>query len=212
MSGTLKSLLWFVLFLGGVVGLARAVAIRWWQVPTDDPDLAVSIAPTLNAGDWVLLWRFTTPGVGDLVLCPDPSSPGDIVIGRIAAQGGDTVRIQGGDVIINRRRLGTETSCDPSKVKVVAPGSSTPIELGCQIEILGGGTHMRLSTPRKDTDFSAEVPLGEVFLLSDDRHLPFDSRDYGTLPASNCKEQFFFRLMGDEGFWGDEGHRLTFIN
>ena len=76
-----------------------------------------------------------------------------------------------------------------------------------------GHTHMRgslsqdLPAPRTD---SVEVPAGDVYLLSDNRMLPYDSRDYGTVERSNCTEAIIFRLVGAEGY-SDSESRFTFI-
>ena len=69
MVGFTKFLAWVALFAGILIGLLRVVAIRWVQVPLDDPELSSSLAPTLAAGDWIILWRLTRPGFGDLVQC-----------------------------------------------------------------------------------------------------------------------------------------------
>src|SRR5262245_34209150 len=105
MRGVLKALIWIMVGLALVVGLARVVAIRWWRVPSDDPELAASIEPTLHGGDLVILWRLTEPDVGDLVLCPEPERAdgegGRIVIGRIIAETGDQVEVKDGAIFIN---------------------------------------------------------------------------------------------------------------
>ena len=55
-----------------------------------------------------------------------------------------------------------------------------------------------------------EVPPGNVFLLSDNRLFPYDSRDYGSVPLDSCKETVFFRLVGIKGYLDGET-RFTFI-
>ena len=69
---------------------------------------------------------------------------------------------------------------------------------------------MRLNTTKKST-FSSQVPDDHIFLVSDDRHLPFDSRNYGTLEREACKETVMFRVVGQGGF-GDVERRFTFID
>ena len=64
--------MWAVISIVAVVVLFRLTALRWWKVPADDPYLVASVAPTLRAGDWVLLWRLTPPSPGSLTLCPEP--------------------------------------------------------------------------------------------------------------------------------------------
>ena len=82
MRAFVRALLWIAGTLAVLIGLARAVAIRWWHIPADDVYLSSSLAPTLEGGDTIVLWRLTQPDLGDLVLCPEPGHPERIVIGR----------------------------------------------------------------------------------------------------------------------------------
>jgi signal peptidase I len=202
-----KSLLWVAAILGILVGTLRLVALRWVQVPLDDDELAASIAPTLHAGDWIIVWRLTEPSFGDLVMCPDPQNPGYVVIGRVAAEGGDSIRLAGSDIYVNRKKMATESACKTTKLE--DPASGATVELGCSMEVMGAATHMRLNTG-KAMAVSTEVPPGRVFLLSDNRDLPFDSRHYGTVESDSCKETVVFRIVGKDGF-KDVENRLTYI-
>ena len=50
----------------------------------------------------------------------------------------------------------------------------------------------------------------EVFLVSDNRRFPYDSRRFGSLDAESCKESIFFRLVSKNGFL-DVKPRFTYI-
>ena len=185
--------------------------LRWWQIPHDDVILETSVAPTLQGGDWVLLWRLTEPGLGSLVLCPDPEDPGNVVIGRIAAEEDDTITIDGHSVRINHQLIRTESACD--SVYVEDPNTHNQVELHCDVEALGGTTHMRATAVLPRTvhrEFKSTVGPARVFLLSDNRVYPFDSRHYGNVLRDTCKESIFFRLWGSDGF-GNEQRRFTYI-
>lgn len=208
----LRGLLW-VLVLGGLlVGLLRAVAIRWWQVPIDDPYLEASIAPTLRGGDWLILWRFSPPRLGDLVMCPEPAAPERIVIGRIAGVDGDTVEVNGSTLRINGRRVGTEGSCRDDTFSIQDPKTGEKVTQHCDMEVLGGGRHLRgnaAETPTETTS-KARVDDDELFLLSDNRAFPYDSREFGPVESVTCKETVVFRLISARGY-GDVESRFTFI-
>ncbi len=204
----LKTVLWVVGILAVVLGGLRLTALRWWQVPSDDDELAASIAPTLHPGDWVILWRLTPLSFGDLVVCPDPDNEGYNVIGRVGGEGGDSLRLTGGDIYVNRKKMATESACNPPRVKIEDPAGGS-VELPCSIEAMGGIKHMRLGS-KKSAEFSTEVPAGSVFLVSDNRNMPFDSRNYGTLQRDACKETVVFRIIGAGGF-GDVESRFMFI-
>jgi len=219
MRGVLKALIWIAVGLALVVGVARVVAIRWWRVPSDDPELEASIAPTLRGGDLVILWRLTEPDVGDLVLCPEPERAdgegGRIVIGRIIAESGDQVEVKDGAIFINDKPLLTESSCPESTFTVVNPRTDLEIEQPCAIERLGATLHKvgrraaGVGSPRDQA--AVEVNRGEVWIASDNRQLPFDSRDYGSATRAECSETVIFRLVSEQGYF-DVASRLSVID
>jgi len=207
-----RFLVWSLVVVAAVVGALRATAIRWWQVPPTDTELGASIAPTLRAGDWVLSWRLTKPGLGSLVQCPEPDDASAIVIGRIVAREGQTVSLLGPDLRVDGKAYPIEYNCTEKKLTVISPDTLKPVELACDMEDIAGRLHMRAhgvpeTTPRP---FQAMVPSGEVFLASDNRVHPFDSRHFGTLPEKGCRESVFFRLVSRDGFF-DVEHRLDYI-
>src|SRR6185436_10686055 len=172
------------------------------------------LAPSLQAGDWVLLWRLTPGGFGDLVLCPDPGEAGQIVIGRIAAEGGDELTVdEDGGLKVNALRAVSETTCKRSTIEVSHPRSGDPVTLRCDIEVLGGVHHKRALRPSgglKPSPVNVAVKPGQLYLVSDNRYYPFDSRDYGSVPQDSCSETVVFRLVSRLGF-GDVDSRLTRI-
>lgn len=211
MRGLLRFLFWTALVLGLVIGLARLVFLRWWRVPDDDPWLEASVAPTLAGGDLVLLWRFTKPAYGDLVVCPEPDAPERWVVGRIVAEAGDKITVSPGNLKINDKVIDTERGCDRFVVK--DPNDGSEVEQRCSEEDLSGVLHkMGSATGHKvrEKPFEAEVEEGNVFLLSDNRLYPYDSRDFGPVPRETCKETVFFRLVSGAGYSDVKG-RFTFI-
>jgi len=213
MDGLFRFFLWTAVVLGVVVGVARLTAIRWWQVPEDDPMLAASITPSVRAGDWVLLWRATPPPFGALVVCPDPEDPARVVIGRLVGEEGDTLTIEGDKILLDDKEAHTESACAEVMFEVEDPVTGSLVEQYCDIEALGGVAHMRGTfggVGRQKTRSSRVVSEGNVFLVSDNRAYPHDSRHYGAVERATCKESLFFRLTSAEG-WGDVKHRMTYI-
>lgn len=214
-SGIIRFTVFFVVVFGALVAVLRLTCLRWWQVPEDDPDLAVSIAPTLRGGDWLILWRGTEPSFGDLVLCPDPEDPAEVVIGRIAGEGGDLLAIdKQGRLEINGSRVVADTACNTPRLTVEHPRSGDEVALRCDVEVLGGRYHQRALVPPgarlAPVASKREVAAGAVFLISDNRYLPFDSRDFGPLPRASCGETIVFRLVSRLGF-SDVASRLSWI-
>lgn len=210
-----KFLLWAAVVIGVVVGLARLTALRWWQLPEDDPILTTSVSPTLFPGDWVILWRLTKPNYGDLVVCDDPKNEGELVIGRIVGEANDQVKVQGQDLWVNQSLVRSERACTQRTFKTEDPNTGKEVEQHCAEVDLGGQLHMRgnISEHRSQSStLVTEMKLGEgqVFLLSDNRLYPFDSRRYGAVERATCRESALLRLVSREG-WSDVNGRLTWI-
>jgi len=208
-----RFILWSAIIAAVIVGALRAVAIRWWRVPVNDPWLQASVEPSLRGGDLIVLWRLTPPHYGDLVLCPEPNAPERVVIGRILGEPGDSMVIDGTLVTVNGHAVASESACTDHRVTVRHPGNGQPVEQNCEMEKSGGVLHPRASTsghPIAPARVSATVPEGRVFLVSDNRLFPFDSRDYGPIERSSCTETVIYRLVGLNGFF-DVDRRFTYI-
>jgi signal peptidase I len=211
MGKFLNGMLWIAALLAVIVGAARLIAVRWWQIPADDPIVEASIAPTLRGGDWVLLWRPTPPRFGSLAVCPDPEDEGRVVMGRLIGEEGDQLTIEGERLQINDHDAQTETACPPFHVQ--DPSTGSDVEQPCVLEAIGGVLHMRgglAGTNRVPLKTSRMVGEGKVFLVSDNRAYPYDSRNFGPVDRATCKETILFRIVGKGGFT-DEKSRLTYI-
>jgi signal peptidase I len=209
-----KFLLWTTLILGVIGGGLRLFLVRTWTVPSDDPVLSSSIAPTLAPGDVVLLLHAGTPGFGELVRCTDPDEPRRWVIGRIAGEGGDTVEVREPNVIVNGRKAPTETACAPAKIMVPHPSTGEPVEVRCNMEELGNSLHKRayskMDTYGVKSPIKRSVQPGFFFLLSDNRNFRSDSTTYGAVPEETCDTRIIFRLWSSKGF-SDADTRLMWI-
>jgi signal peptidase I len=210
MSKFLRYLAWTLIIIGGLIGILRLTVIRWWRVPLGDPYLEASIAPNLRGGDWLILWRGTAPIEGDLVLCPEPKAGGRYVIARILGEPGDRIKVAG-NVLVNGRSFETEGSCDSFSIRDPGTGQDTP--LSCGREVVGSRTHLRAEpNPNlpKPSEAEVEVSSGQVYLVSDNRQFPWDSREFGPVERSTCVETVVFRLVSKDGFF-DVANRLTLI-
>ena len=208
-----RVLFWVALVVGAVVGVARATAIRWWRVPQADRYLAASISPSLRGGDLILLWRLTPPALGDLVLCPEPNHPERVVIGRLVAKGGEEVAVVGADVSRNGHRYVVDSNCAERKFNEANPESGVQTEQACSIEDVNGTKSLRgelVSETAPPKDVKERVPRDSVWLVSDNRQYPYDSRDFGPVLREACSEKIFFRLVGAKGFV-DADHRNQYI-
>ncbi len=199
-----RFLFWVALIVGGIIGLARLTAIRWWRVPQDDKYLTASISPTLRGGDLILLWRLTRPGLGSLVMCPEPGHPERVVIGRLVGQTRDALEVIGAEIIINGKRQPVEGNCADRTFSEHDPATGAEVEQHCSIEDLSGRTSFRgeiATGVARPAEVKTTVPAGTAWLVSDNRLFPYDSRDFGPVPLETCTETVFFRLVSAAGFF-----------
>lgn len=204
----LKIALWTAVVLGVLGGLVYAFLFDVWVIPADDPVLAAAIEPQLAPGDTVLISRSTSPDVGVLVRCTDPDAPGRFVIARIVGHGGDVLDITGGTFQLNGHGVSAPNACDPPRVSVRNPATNEEEELPCSNEEFAGITHPALRAGI-ETRKHVEVEGGQVYLLSDNRMMHLDSRDFGAVPQHSC-QRISFRLWGSGGY-GDTKHRLSVV-
>jgi signal peptidase I len=205
-------LLWTLIGFAVVVGSLRAVALRWWKVPEGDPWLEASVAPTLRGGDWVLAWRLTAPSLGSLVLCPEPKHTERLTVGRLIGDKGDQVKVEGTRISVNERLFRAEGSCAEEHFKVDAPDGPKGVEQRCSIEVAHGLIHMRgeAEETAERPVYEQQVQSGEALLISDNRRYPYDSRDFGPVVRTTCKETIVFRIVGKTGFF-DAATRFQYI-
>jgi signal peptidase I len=211
MRRLVNGLLWTLGFLLVVALALRALVLDVWTVP-NDPVLSASIAPTLAAGDTIVVLTRGTPGFGELVRCADPETPGSYIVGRIAGLAGDIVETDGSTLIVNNTRYEGESACPSPKLMVADPSTGRDVEVACDEVTMGSGRHARGVSRKRPLErpLRTQVRLDTVFLLSDHRTLHDDSRDFGLQPRAACKQRIVFRLWS-RGGWGDEEGRFTYV-
>ncbi|WP_437589169.1 signal peptidase I [Sorangium sp. So ce1000] len=206
-----NGLLWILgtLLVLGVV--LRALVLDVWVVP-NDPSLGASVAPSLAPGDAVVVLTRGTPGFGELVRCPDPETPGDHIVGRIAGLPGDTVDVDHSTLDVNGQRYDPEMACAEPTITITDPATGNPVQLSCDMVMMGPGLHPRATgrRPPLERRHHVEVRPDTVFLLSDNRSYHDDSRDFGLQPRAACNQRIVFRLWGGAG-WSDDQRRFTFV-
>lgn len=202
--------MWIVGIFAVIVGVLYAFVFDVWTVPSDDPAMLASIAPTLGAGDVVLVSRHAgATERGFLLRCADPDAPGRFVIAREVALAGENVAIHGDSVSVDRVTQST-TACDTHKFTIENPATHEPTELDCYRTDTSGMTHdMLRGSGAAGDDVSVTVDGGRIYLVSDDIHFHDDSRDYGQIAPGTC-QHLVFRLQGGTGF-GDSARRFTLL-
>jgi signal peptidase I len=213
MSAGMRIALWVAGFLTILAAVLYAVFFDFWVVPGDDPLLTAAIAPTLQPGDVVVVTRRTTMDRGNLMRCPDPQAPGRFVVARAIARWGDRIDLSGENVSIDNHSTPSPRACEPGEVTVHNPATDQDVPLACSVEEFGETTYDALRARANPEPFHpVVVEPGKWFLVSDDRHVHLDSRDFGQIEggsAGGC-QHIVFRIVGGGGFF-DSKSRLSII-
>ena len=202
-----RNVLWLAAILGAIVLLLYLFVFDTWVVPADDPLLTASIAPTLSPDDRILTRRGSIPVTGELARCFMPDGSGKYTIGRVFGVGGDTVEVNNERVSVNGVSAKSRFGC--GIVSVVHPVSGDAEPLVCTVEDNGSFTYSVLAHAEyREGQRLAKVEPDKLWLVSDDRHIHKDSRDFGSVDASSC-EHVVFRLWGQT--YGDASHRFNVL-
>jgi len=93
---------------------------------------------------------------------------------------------------------------------VFDPQSNEDVTLGCSVEEYGEMSYTALrSVDHPEPPTKATVEAGRWFLVSDDRHVHLDSRDFGQIDPNTC-QHIVFRIVGAGGI-GNSKTRLSIV-
>lgn len=209
MKGWMKITIWVVLVLGVLFAFFRIFFITFYRVPDTKDPRDWANAPSLEPGDFVLVWRGEAH-IGDLVQCVDPVDPTHWLIARVIAIGGDKISSHDGGLFINNFHVSVNSCL--SKPRTVMTPDGQDIALTCSSEELGSSKHDYLSSPEVAPFADFAVPADSFFLLSDNRVQPwsYDSRVIGVVPTTSCERRLALRLWSKKG-WFDGDRRMTFL-
>lgn len=207
MKGFTRFVVWSAAILGAIGLLLYLLVFDVWRVPTGDPQLAASILPTLLPEDKVLVQRGRTPGWGELARCASPVTTGAFVVGRVFGVPGDRVEIAESLVSTNGKALAARHGCPPRLV--AHPITENLVTMQCGVAETGSWSFEYLTNGDMSVGtHSAIVEAGKVYLVSDNRLMHQDSRDFGQVDASTC-EHIVFRLWGER--YADGSRRFTIL-
>ncbi len=208
MNSYLKAAIWIVIVL------AVAVGIGWFFFePAEVPDQAM--APTVWAGDEVLVLRRGKIERGDVAVCEHPEFPGQVVMGRVFALPGDTIEISRGVVRVNDDEIFEEADGPFLYMDRTSSEEAFEFQLTKKKQIVGGIIAYLLydKQPRLGNVAKTKVESG-FYLLADNRAGGLDSRTYGEVHESLCRGRAFFVYKAEKGLGDADNERrlFTFIN
>lgn len=174
-----------------VVLFIRTFLVQAYNIPSG------SMKPTLLVGDFILVnklvYRFSEPQRGDIVVFKWPVNPDIDFIKRIVAVPGDRIEVVEDKVFVNGKEL-------PRRFvgEVYEDGAKKLI----YEETLPNGVKHKIALyenpalPRKSVSYY--VPEGYYFVMGDNRDNSEDSRYWGLLPKENIVgKAFVIYFSGD---------------
>jgi signal peptidase I len=166
------------------------------------------MAPTLIYGDEVWMWKGATVDMANVVVCPHPARPEELVIGRAIAFAGHTVHTDmNGQLYIDDDRTvtgyeGSSRFYDDTRDKEFQMKNGM---------ISYGGQHDHAFFIEQGDPFSVRRYAVEkgVYLLGDNRsERSFDSREFGEVDPETCLGQVFMIWKPAESRDDDVNHHM----
>jgi signal peptidase I len=175
-----------------VVLLIRVFVAQAYNIPSG------SMKPTLLVGDFILVnklvYRFSEPKRGDIVVFKYPIDPNIDFIKRIVALPGEEVEVRNNQVFINGK---------PLPLIEVGRGEENGVRKVIYEEVLPEGIKHKVQFyedfPFSKRDFGpVVVPPNHYFVMGDNRDNSEDSRYWGFLPRENIVgKAFVIYFSGD---------------
>ncbi len=175
-----------------IVLLIRAFVAQAYNIPSG------SMKPTLLVGDFILVnklvYRFSEPQRGDIVVFKYPIDPNIDFIKRIIALPGEEVEVRNNQVFINGK---------PLPLIEVGKGEENGVRKVIYEEVLPEGKKYKVQFyedfPFSKRDFGpVVVPPNHYFVMGDNRDNSEDSRYWGFVPRENIVgKAFVIYFSGD---------------
>jgi signal peptidase I len=168
-----------------IVLLIRAFVAQAYNIPSG------SMKPTLLVGDFILVnklvYRFSEPQRGDIVVFKYPIDPNIDFVKRIIALPGEEVEVRNNQVFINGK---------PLPLIEVGRSEENGIRKVIYEEVLPEGKKHKVQFyedfPFSKSDFGpVVVPPNHYFVMGDNRDNSEDSRYWGFLPRENIVGKVF---------------------
>ncbi|WP_340695075.1 signal peptidase I [Hydrogenobacter thermophilus] len=175
-----------------IVLLLRAFVVQAYNIPSG------SMKPTLLVGDFILVnklvYRFSEPQRGDIVVFKWPVNPNIDFIKRIIGLPGDVIEVKDYQVYVNGK---------PLPLKLIGEQYEEGNKKLIYEETLPNGVKHKIALyvdpviPRRDVPPTV-VPPNNYFVMGDNRDNSEDSRYWGFVPMENIVgKAFVIYFSGD---------------
>ncbi len=150
------------------------------------------MAPTLIAGDTVLVWRNASIEHGDVVLCHHPTETTQWVLGRVIGRNGTAISVVRGQLTIDRTVPATDYHDD---IEFVDRADGDRVRTRWGWEQLGNDQHPVFLRSDRPMRMRATGDYDGLYLIGDNRtYAGQDSRTFGPVDETTCIGQVFVRI------------------
>jgi signal peptidase I len=206
--GFTRAVLWIAGIIGAICLLLYLFLFDVWTIPAGtDKAFGAAMLPTVTVNDTVLIQRGRRPNFGELARCSNPLVSGSFVVGRVFGRAGDRVEITEGHVVTNGQVLKARHACPA--VTMQHPVTENLITLNCGVAETGAWSFSYLTSDTlSGGNHATVVEAGKVYLVSDNRVMHQDARDFGLVDETTC-EHVVYRLWGEK--FTDSSRRFTLL-
>lgn len=186
LRGTLKLALFIAVPLAVILLIIKLI---WVDVVTVSHN---GMAPTVFAGDDVLMWRGARIDRGDIAVCRHPREPGRFVMARVIATPPASIGMERGGLVVGGDFPSLDRRGEVSFEDTTIDSRRT---LRWAVEELGYDRHFIFEDVRRPLRVRPIERLDGLFLLGDHRgYAGEDSRTFGVVQESECVGEVFMLL------------------
>jgi signal peptidase I len=180
----------FLAFVAVVLCIIGAVLKTWFVAIVEIGHNGM--APTLVAGDTVVLWRDASIEHGDIVLCHHPTDTTRWVLGRVVGRNGTQLSVVRGQLTVEGRVPPTDLR---EEVDFLDRGDGERVRMRFGVEHLGNDEHFVFARTDRPMRMRPTGDYDGLYLLGDNRtYTGEDSRTFGPIAESTCVGQIFMRI------------------
>lgn len=192
MTGTLQGLIRLTIKLGVIAVVASVIARQFFV------DVVVithnGMAPTVVAGDEIAVWRGANVDMANVVVCPHPTRPSELVIGRAVVFAGHTIHTDYNGMLYVDNHRTSVTGGRTMMFYDVTRKRLYEMDEG-HINYRGRHEHSFFAERGTTTHVPTYTVTAGVYLLGDNRSVSgYDSREFGEIDPETCIGQAFLRV------------------
>ena len=195
MKGAIKTLLHVAVFVAVIAGIICGILYAFF---VDVVEIEHNgMAPTLFAGDQLLVWRDATPEMGDVLVCEHPRDVNRRVFGRLFAKPGMEIEVQRSNIVVAGERSVVDVLDNDLTFYNAVTDRNEQVRYGTRS--FGSTDHLYFELASSLSPMRSRTVRNGFFLMGDHRgKRQHDSRGFGVIRPETCQGVVFGRLRASE--------------